>query len=161
MENLENALGKYHNIKLKHVIPPVDVMPVVCYNDPIIKVMELLRSRHHVWVINCKEEGSLLGVIKYLSVIDFLLPPDKHNLYIGSTRSALKSVIGGAKTAKEVMEKNALTINHNSTVIDALLKMKRYNVQILAVLNDEERLIGEISLKILIDKFLSLCLAQE
>jgi CBS domain-containing protein len=39
--------------------------------------------------------------------------------------------------------------------------MKRYNVQILAVLNDEERLIGEISLKILIDKFLSLCLAQE
>jgi len=160
MENLENALEKYHGIKLKHVIPPINTMPVVCCNDPIIKVMEILRSRHHVWVINCEEEGSLLGVIKYLSVIDFLLPPDKHNLYIGSTRSALKSVIGGAKTAKEVMEKNALAVSHNATVLEALVKMKRYNVQILAVLDDDERLIGEISLKILIDKFLSLCLAQ-
>lgn len=158
MDNLDIALEKYHSIKLKHVIPSYDTMPVVCSNESIINVMKHLRSRHHVWVVSSNEDHKLLGVIKYLSVIDFLLPPKKHRIYIGYARSALKSIMGGAETAKEVMEKTALTVTTESTVLDALIKMKKHKVQILAVLDEENRLVGEISLKILIDKFLNLCL---
>jgi len=155
---METALQKYHSIKLKHIIPPMTSMPIVCCDSSVIEVLEFLRTRHHVWVINCEEDRELLGIIEYLNVIDLLLPPEKHKMNIGTTRSTLRSIIGGAKTAREIMEKNALTINHNQTVLDALLKMKNYGVRILGVVDDDGKLVGEVNLKILIDKFLSLCL---
>ena len=77
--------------------------------------------------------------------------------FIGTTRTVLMSIQGGAEFASEVMEKSAIKINYNETVLDSLEKMKKYNLQLLAVVNDEDRLIGEVSLRILINKFLDLC----
>lgn len=157
MSELEKAISKYHAITLKHILPPINEVPIVCSDSPIMDVLEILKTRHHVWVISCKEEGKLIGVIRYLDVINFLMPPEKHSIFIGTTRSVLMSVQGGAETAGDVMEKSAITINYNESVLESLEKMRRYNVQLLAVVDDEERLVGEVSLRILINKFLELC----
>lgn len=157
MKELEMAIAKYHAMKLKDILPPIDTLPVLCTDSSVMDVLEILRTRHHVWVINCKEDGKLTGVIRYLDVINFIMPPEKHSTFIGTTRTVLMSIQGGAEFASEVMEKSAIKINYNETVLDSLEKMKKYNLQLLAVVNDEDRLIGEVSLRILINKFLDLC----
>ncbi|ABR53971.1 putative signal transduction protein with CBS domains [Methanococcus vannielii SB] len=157
MKNLESAISKYHSIKIKHILPPPKTMPVLCFDSKIMEVLEILKTRHHVWVIDCKEDGKLIGVIRYLDVINFLMPPEKHSMFIGNSKKAFVSAFSGAETAGDVMEKSAVTINHEKTVLESLEKMKNYNLQLLAVVNDENRLIGEISLRILINKFLELC----
>ncbi|WP_459202489.1 CBS domain-containing protein [Methanococcus sp. CF] len=157
MNELEKAIAKYHSMKLKDIIPTMDTLPVLCNNSSIKDVLEILRTRHHVWVINCKEDGKLIGVIRYLDVINFIMPPEKHSTFIGTTRTVLMSIQGGAEIASEVMERSAITINSNETVLKALEKMKNYNLQLLAVVDDKNKLIGEVSLRILINKFLDLC----
>ncbi|BAP63020.1 hypothetical protein [Methanococcus maripaludis] len=61
MKELETAIARYHAMKLKDILPPIDSLPVLCTDSSVINVLEILRTRHHVWVINCKEDGKLSG----------------------------------------------------------------------------------------------------
>jgi CBS domain-containing protein len=73
----------------------------------------------------------------------------------GKISDVFKSILGGAETAKDIMDKNFLTIDENATVLEALEKMKKYKVQILAITKDG-RLVGEISLRLLVNELLRL-----
>ncbi|WP_209732967.1 CBS domain-containing protein [Methanococcus voltae] len=158
MVEIDTALKKYHHLKIKDIMPTKDEMPIVCINNSVLDVLKLLRTRHHVWVIDTKNDNNLEGIIRYLDVIDFLLPPSKHKIYMGSSTSILKSIIGGANTVKEILQPNPLTINQNNTVLEVLTKMEQYKVQIIGVVDDNNKLVGEISLKILIRQFMDLCM---
>ncbi|ASJ16398.1 CBS domain-containing protein [Thermococcus chitonophagus] len=152
--DLERALNAFHSMRVKQITPPLAQMPVVEENSAIIDVMKILRTRHHVWVVNNKEDMKLVGVIRYLDVIDILLPPRRARL--GTISSLFKSIMGGAEKARDVMERNVLTIEEDATVLEALEKMKKYRVGILALVDCEGRLKGEISLRLLITEFLRL-----
>ncbi|MFA4661657.1 CBS domain-containing protein [Pyrococcus kukulkanii] len=152
--DLERALNAFHSMKVNQITPPLAQMPVVEESSPIIDVMKILRTRHHVWVVNNRKEMKLVGVIRYLDVIDILLPPRRARL--GMISSLFKSIMGGAERAGDVMERNILTIEEDATVLEALEKMKKYRVGILALVDSEGRLKGEISLRLLITEFLRL-----
>lgn len=152
---LENALEVFHSMKIESIMPKPETLPVVEKDAEIINVLKLLRTRHHVWVVESRETMKLVGVIRLLDVIDVLLPPDAYKFKLGMTRGTLKSLLGGATKAEDVAERNPLTIECGATVLDALMKMKKYRVQVLAVV-DGDRLVGEVSLRILIDELLRL-----
>ncbi|MFA4645918.1 CBS domain-containing protein [Pyrococcus kukulkanii] len=152
--DLERALNAFHSMKVSQITPPLAQMPIVEENSPIIDIMKILRTRHHVWVVNNKEDMKLVGVVRYLDVIDILLPPKRARL--GMISSLFKSIMGGAEKAGDIMERNVLTIEEDATVLEALEKMKRYRVGILALVDYEGRLKGEISLRLLITEFLRL-----
>ncbi|MEO2151231.1 MAG: CBS domain-containing protein [Thermococcus sp.] len=152
---LENALETFHSMKVRSIMPRPETLPVVERDAEIINVLKLLRTRHHVWVVENRETMRLFGVIRYLDVIDVLLPPDVHRFKLGTTSRTMKSLLGGATRAEDVAERNPLTIEQDATVLDALMKMRKYRVQVLAVVEDG-CLVGEISLRILIDGLLRL-----
>lgn len=155
MHDVERALQSFHSIKLDNIIPPIASMPVVTADTPLLTVLKLLRARHHVWVVEDRKSMKLTGVIRYLDVIDIFLPPEAHKFKLGMTSRTLRSILGGAEKAEDVAERNVLTIEEDSTVLDALMKMRRYRTQVLAVV-DGDCLVGEVSLRILIDEFLRL-----
>ncbi|ASJ10870.1 CBS domain-containing protein [Thermococcus sp. P6] len=151
----ESALESLHSLILKDIMPKIETMPVVTSDTDVINVLKVLRSRHHVWVVEDRESMELVGVIRYLDVIDVLLSPDTHNFKLGMTSRSLKSLLGGATRAGDIAERYVLTIEEDATVLDALKKMRRYRIQVLAVVKDG-RLVGEISLRILINELLRL-----
>lgn len=155
VHDVERALQSFHSIKIRDIMPPMTSMPVVTGDSAILNVLKLLRTRHHVWVVEDRESMKLIGVIRYLDVIDTFLPPDAHKFKLGMTSRTMRSMLGGAEKAEDVVERNVLTIDEDSTVLDALTKMRKYKTQVLAVVKDD-RLVGEISLRILIDEFLRL-----
>ncbi|WP_456367985.1 CBS domain-containing protein [Thermococcus sp.] len=152
---IETALEKFHSLKLSEIMPKPEAMPVITADADLLSVLKILRTRHHVWVVKDKESMELVGVIKYIDVIDILLPPEYHRFKLGITSRSMKSLIGGAAKAEDVADKHPLTIEEDSTVLDALNKMRRYKAQVLAVV-EGNRLVGEISLRILIDELLRL-----
>ncbi|WP_297515067.1 CBS domain-containing protein [Thermococcus sp.] len=152
---LENALETFHSMKVRSIMPRPETLPVVERDAEIINVLKLLRTRHHVWVVENRETMRLFGVIRYLDVIDVLLPPKSYKFKLGTTSRTMKSLLGGATRAEDMAEKNPLTIEQDATVLDALMKMRKYRVQVLAVVEDG-RLVGEVSLRILIDELLRL-----
>ncbi len=153
--DVEQALEKFHSLKLADIIPRPGAMPLVTEDADLLSVLKILRTRHHVWVVRDKESMELVGVVRYMDVIDVLLPPEAHRFKLGMTSKTMKSLLGGAATAGDVAEKHVLTIEGDETVLDALSKMRKYKVQVLAVV-DGDRLIGEVSLRILIDELLRL-----
>ncbi|AAL81728.1 CBS domain-containing protein [Pyrococcus furiosus DSM 3638] len=152
--DLERALNAFHSMKVNQLTPPCSQMPIVEEDSPIIDVLKLLRTRHHVWVVNNRKDMKLVGIIRYLDIIDIFLPPKGARL--GAVSSVFKSILSGAEKAGDIMERNFLTINEDATVLEALEKMKRYKIQILALIDEEGKLKGEISLRILINEFLRL-----
>jgi len=156
MSEVERALQTFHSLKVKQVMPPLASMPVVTVDSSIINVLKLLKTRHHVWVVNNKEEMKLEGVIRYINIVDVLLPPELQKARFGNISHLFKSILGGADRAGHVMERNVLTINENATVLEALTKMKRYKVPLLAIIDENGRLVGEISLRILVNEFMRL-----
>ncbi|MBO8174885.1 MAG: CBS domain-containing protein [Thermococcus sp.] len=156
MSEVERALQTFHSLKVKQIMPPLASMPIVTVDSSIIDVLKLLKTRHHVWVVNSKEDMKLEGVIRYINVVDVLLPPETHKARFGNISHLFKSILGGADRAEHVMERNVLTISEDATVLEALTKMKRYKTPLLAIVDENERLVGEISLKILINEFIRL-----
>lgn len=153
--DVEAALEKFHSLKVSEIMPRLDTMPIVTADSDLLNVLKLLRTRHHVWVVKDRESMELVGVIRYMDVIDILLPPESHRFKLGMTSRSMRSLLGGATKAEEVADRHPLTIEENATVLDALNKMRRYKAQVLAVV-EGEKLVGEISLRILIDEFLRL-----
>jgi CBS domain-containing protein len=152
---VETALEKFHALKISEIMPKPDVMPIVTADSDLLNVLKLLRTRHHVWVVKDRESMKLVGVIRYMDVIDILLPPESHRFKLGITSRSMRSLLGGAAKAEDVADRHPLTIEEEATVLDALNKMRRYKSQVLAVV-EGDRLVGEISLRILIDEFLRL-----
>ncbi|MDV3104069.1 CBS domain-containing protein [Thermococcus waiotapuensis] len=153
--DVEAALGKFYSMKLTDLIPSMTTMPVVTVDSDLLNVLKILRARHHVWVVRDWESMELVGIIKYLDVIDILLPPELHGFKLGMTSKSMKSLLGGAAKAEDVAEKHPLTIERDATVLDTLKKMKVYRAQVLAVV-EGGKLVGEVSLRILIDELLRL-----
>ncbi|HII60573.1 CBS domain-containing protein [Pyrococcus horikoshii] len=151
---LERALNAFHSMKLTQITPPLTQMPILEENSSIINALKILRTRHHVWVVNDRKEMKLVGVIRYFDVFYILMPPKRARL--GSISPLFKSIFGGAEKVGEIMERNVLTIEEDATILDALEKMRRYKVGILAVVDEEGRLKGEVSLRLLITEFLRL-----
>ncbi len=155
MENVEKALQHFHALKLKQIMPATSSIPVVEADSAVINVLKILRTRHHVWVVKNRKNMELCGVIRYLDTMDILLPPGVHKFRLGMTSAVMKSLLGGAQKAGEIMEKNVLTIEEDATVLEALTKMKRYKTQVLAIVKGDT-LVSEISLRILINELLRL-----
>ncbi|WP_297506910.1 CBS domain-containing protein [Thermococcus sp.] len=153
--DIGEALETFHSMKIKDLMPKPERMPVVEKDAEVINVLKILRTRHHVWVVEDRESMKLVGVIRYLDVIDILLPPEAHRFRLGMTGRTMKSLLGGATKAGDVAERNPLTIEEDATVLDALMKMRKYRMQVLAVV-EGEKLVGEVSLRILIDELLRL-----
>ncbi|MCO6042227.1 CBS domain-containing protein [Thermococcus alcaliphilus] len=156
MKDVERALQTFYSMKLRDIMPSITSMPIVTVDSPIVDVLKLLRTRHHVWVVNNKDEMKLEGVIRYLDVMCILLPPENTKARLGNISAVFKSILGGAEKAADVMERNVMTIDEDATVLDALTRMRRYKVQILAIVDENNTLKGEISLRLLIDEFLRL-----
>ncbi|NJE06455.1 CBS domain-containing protein [Thermococcus sp. M36] len=152
---VEAALESFHSLRLADIMPRFENMPVVTADSDLMSVLKILRTRHHVWVVESREEPRLLGLIRYFDVIDVLLPPEAHRFKLGMTGKTMKSILGGATRAADIAEKHVLTIEEDATVLDALMKMRKYRIQVLAVVS-EGKLVGEVSLRILIDELLRL-----
>lgn len=152
---VESALERFHSLKLTDIMPRFETMPVVTTDSDLLSVLKILRTRHHVWVVDSRENMKLVGVIRYIDVIDVLLPPEAHRFKLGMTSKTMRSMLGGATKAEDVAERHVLTVEEDATVLDALMKMRKYRIQVLAVVKDG-KLVGEVSLRILIDELLRL-----
>ncbi|NJD99244.1 CBS domain-containing protein [Thermococcus sp. LS1] len=153
--NVESALERFHSLKLTDIMPKFETMPVVTADADLMSVLKILRTRHHVWVVENKESMKLVGIIRYIDVIDVLLPPEAHKFKLGMTSRTMRSMLGGATKAEDIAERHVLTIEEDATVLEALMKMRKYRIQVLAVVKDG-KLVGEVSLRILIDELLRL-----
>jgi CBS domain-containing protein len=153
MAEKKKSFHDFYETKIKEIML-TETSKILCVeeNTDVTGVLFLLQDTDHVWVTDGKESAQVIGVITESDTLPLLSPPvtslqtfdkaDSHSLQYGITLS-----VG------EVMSKNPMTSSPDETIKEVLLKMKEQKIKHLPVIDENSRLIGEISLHQLIKEY--------
>jgi predicted transcriptional regulator len=153
MSDTHSVITELYEFKVKDLLEPIN--PKSSYvekTDSIEKVFLLLGKKNHVWVVDDTITLHVLGIITETDTIQLFAPP-----YI-SLQSFDKPTLqsfqyGLATTAEEIMSKRPITAEPDEKIISVIAKMKQHKIKQLPVIDENERLIGEVSLSRLIQEY--------
>ncbi|RLI50581.1 MAG: CBS domain-containing protein [Candidatus Thorarchaeota archaeon] len=143
---------EFYELKVKQLMDKrVWDLPLIEEKEDIYHVLSILGARNHIWVVKNKESKELSGVITEHDVLSILAP--KHfPTYVFGMPDIRSIQYGTARTAKDVMCRKIIDCNPDEKIIDALMKMVRYKLRRLPVIQDK-KIIGELTLHQLIRKY--------
>ena len=152
MANGKKLLSDFYELKVEQLMDRrVWDLPIIEEKEDIQHVLAILGARNHIWVVKNKGSKELSGVITEHDVLSILTPKKLPGYVFGIPD--IKSIqLGTANTAEEVMCTTVITCKPDEKVIDALMKMVKYKLRRLAVVNDKD-LVGELTLHQLIRKY--------
>ncbi len=153
-ENTKNRLLKeFYELPIKELMDKrIWDLPVIEKNEDISHVFSILSGKNHVWVVDNKKNMKLVGVITEHDVLS-VLSPTRIPPYVFGKPDLRSLQYGLAKTAEDVMSKNPVTSRPEEKVADVLSKMRRCQVRRIPVVDEKQKLLGEITLHHLIYKY--------
>ncbi|KAA0003791.1 MAG: CBS domain-containing protein [Thermoplasmata archaeon] len=138
-------LDDFHEVNIEEIMDDRTWdLPLIEHNASIKMAMILLTGRGYGWVVRGKRSMELVGVIT---------EHDALSLLRGERKQEVKKV-------EELMTPNPITCRKDEKVKEILKKMKKYGVRRLAVV-DGKKIVGEINLRHLIEKYYSLFLFRK
>lgn len=126
-------------------------LPLMEEKDDIHHVLSILSGRNHIWVVKNKKDKELVGIITEHDILS-ILAPKKFPSYVFGMPDISSIKHGTAKTAEDVMCHRVIDCSQNDKIIDALMKMLKYELRRLPVLNGK-KIVGELTLHQLIRKY--------
>ncbi|RLF55414.1 MAG: CBS domain-containing protein [Thermoplasmata archaeon] len=153
----ERLIKEFYDLKVKDLMDKrVWDLPVVDKDAEISTILSIVSGKNHVWVVDNKENMRLIGVITEHDLLSLLSPPHLPPYMFG--KPDLRSLqFGIVSRAEEIMSKKPITCKPDERIYDVLLRMKKYRVRRLAVVDDDHRLLGEITLHHLICRYYRAC----
>jgi len=149
----ENKLiSDFYELKVKQLMDKrVWDLPLIGEKEDVHHVLSILGGRNHIWVVKDKESKELVGVITEHDVLSILAP--KHfPSYVFGIPDIRSIQHGTAKTAEDIMCHKLIDCNPDDKIIDALVKMMKYKLRRLPVVEDK-KIVGELTLHQLIRKY--------
>lgn len=126
-------------------------LPLIEEKEDVHHVLSILGGRNHIWVVKNKESKELVGVITEHDVLS-ILAPKKFPSYVFGMPDISSIKHGTAKTAEDVMSPKLIDCKTDDKIIDALMKMVKYELRRLPVVKDK-KIVGELTLHQLIRKY--------
>lgn len=153
MSEKHSVITELYEVKVKDLLEPINAkISFVEKTDAIEQVFLLLGKKNHVWVVDDSITLHVLGVITESDTLQLFAPP--YTPLQSFDKPTLQSFqYGLATTAEEIMSKRPITADPNERIIDVIVKMKQHKIKQLPVVDENERLIGEVSLSRLIQEF--------
>ncbi len=152
MVKKNKLISDFYELKVSQIMDKrVWDLPIIKEDEDIYHVLAILGARNHIWVVKDKEHKELTGIITEHDVLSILAPKHLPNYVFGIPDiSSIKH--GTAKTAEDVMCHRIITCKPDDKIIDALMKMVKYNLRRLPVVEDK-KIVGELTLHQLIRKY--------
>ncbi|MCJ7697061.1 MAG: CBS domain-containing protein [Thermoplasmata archaeon] len=153
MSEKHSVITELYEVKVKDLLEPINAKILyVEKTDAIEQVFLLLGKKNHVWVVDDSIALHVLGVITESDTLQLFAPP--YTPLQSFDKPTLQSFQYGLETtAEEIMSKRPITADPNESIIDVIVKMKQHKIKQLPVVDENERLIGEVSLSRLIQEF--------
>ncbi len=154
-EKIRNILKKMYDMKVSDFMDPrAWDMPLLEKDEPVSHAFFMLRSNNHAWVVESEKNMKLVGVVERTDLLRAMLPPDALTYAYGSVSMKIKNIFI-KKDAKvdDVMTHKLITAEKDMLIRDVMIKMKKYELERLPVVDKNGVLIGEVTLKSLIIHF--------
>lgn len=149
----DRLIREFYDLKVKDLMDcRYWDLPVVERSTDISTILSVLSGKNHVWVVDNKKDRRLVGVITEHDILSLLSPPHLPPYMFG--KPDLRSFqFGIVSKAEDIMSEKPITCKADEKIYDVLLRMKKYRIRRVAVVDEEGRLVGEITLHHLICKY--------
>jgi CBS domain-containing protein len=116
-----------------------------------------LSTRAHAWVVNNTQEMKVVGVVTEHDMMRSIIPPGQRKLRIFGVPRA--HILHKESVVQDIMTHNPVVCSPEETVADVLKKFSSFDIRRLAVVNENKKLLGEITIQLLVinlrNKFLN------
>ncbi len=154
MSENHTLISEIYNLTVQDLMQPLDsTKSSVEKSDDIEQVFFLLSKKNHVWVISDKATSELAGVITHSDTIS-LFAPVMTSLESFDKPSLHSFQYGLSMKAGEIMSTQPVTADPKDTIADVISKMKQQKIKQLPVVDENKKLIGEITLHRLLQEYL-------
>jgi CBS domain-containing protein len=142
-------MEELYKIKVKEIMIPVRDTPFMEENASWVEFLSKLSLRAHAWVVNNAEEMKVVGVVTEHDILRSMIPPGQKKATIfGTARPEIFCI--QESVAQDIMTHNPVVCSPEETVDDALKKFSSFNIRRLAVVDENKRILGEVTIQLLV-----------
>jgi CBS domain-containing protein len=141
-------MEELYKIKVKEIMLPGRDTPFMEENASWEEFLSKLSLRAHAWVVNNIEEMKVVGVITEHDMLRTIIPPgQKKERMFGIPKA---EILHKESVVQDIMTHNPVVCSPEETVADVLKKFSSFNIRRLAVVDENKRLLGEITIQLLV-----------
>jgi len=142
-------MEEFYKTKIKEIMVPVRDTPFMEENASWVEFLSKLSLRAHAWVVNNTEEMKVVGVVTEHDMLHSIIPPgQKKERMFGTPRAEIFCL--KESVVQDIMTHNPVGCSPEETVADVLKKFSSFNIRRLAVVDENKRLLGEITIQLLV-----------
>jgi len=141
-------MEEFYKIKVKEIMIPGRDTPFIEENAIWTEFCAELALRAHAWVVNNTEEMKVVGVVTEHDMLSSIIPPGEKKARIFGVSRA--EILNKESVVQDIMRRNPVVCSPEETVADVLKKFSSFNIRRLAVVDENKRLLGEITIQLLV-----------
>jgi CBS domain-containing protein len=138
-------MEEFYRIETKDIMIPLHKTPYIEENAGWAVFLKKLSLRAHAWVVNNTEEMKVVGVVTEHDMLRSIIPPgQKKERMFGVPRA---EILHKESIVQDIMTHNPVVCSPEETVADVLKKFSSFNIRRLAVVDENKRLLGEVTIQ--------------
>jgi CBS domain-containing protein len=141
-------MEEFYQIKVKEIMIAGDKTPFVEENAGWAEFLARLSVRAHAWVVNNAEEMKVVGIVTEHDILRSIIPPHHRRIRMFGVPRA--EILHKETIVQDIMTHNPVVCSPEETVADALKKFSSFDIRRLAVVDENKRLLGEITIQLLV-----------
>ena len=141
-------MEELYNIKAKEIMIPERGIPFMEENAGWEEFLAKLSVRAHAWVVNSTEEMKVVGIVTEHDILRVIIPPTHRKIGMFGIHRA--DMLHKETVVQDIMTHNPVVCSQEETVTDVLKKFSSFNIRRLAVVDENKRLLGEVTIQLLV-----------
>ena len=141
-------MEELYKIEVREMMIQVRDTPFMEENATWAEFLTKLSLRAHAWVVNNTEEMKVVGVVTEHDILRTIIPPgEKKQRMFGINRA---EILHKESVVQDIMTYHPVVCSPEETVADVLRKFSSFNIRRLAVVDENQRLLGEVTIQLLV-----------
>ena len=141
-------MEELYEAKVREIMIPEEKTPFMEENAGWEDFLAKLSVRAHAWVVNNAEEMQVVGIVTEHDILRTIIPPTHRKIRMFGIHRA--DMLHKETIIQDIMTHNPVVCSPEETVTDVLKKFSSFNIRRLAVVNEKRRLLGEMTIQLLV-----------
>jgi CBS domain-containing protein len=142
-------MEEFYKIEVRDLMIPRDKIPFMEENAGWKEFLAKLSVRAHAWVVNNTEEMKVTGIVTEHDILRSAVPPGHRKIRMFGIHT--DGILHRGTVVKDIMTHNPVVCSPEETMSDVLKKFSSFNVRRLAVVDENKRLLGEVTIQLLVE----------
>jgi len=141
-------MEELYEAKVKEIMIAGEKTPFMEENAGWEEFLARLSVRAHAWVVNNTGEMKVVGIVTEHDILRSIIPPGHRKIKMFGTHR--DETLHKETVVKDIMTHNPVVCSPEETVADVLKKFSSFNIRRLAVVDEHKRLLGEVTIQLLV-----------